>query len=238
MLERTDNFVTRMALQLKGLPFKTVWLEYPDIGPTMKKIGAEATSKWEDGSPWYTLPVIHDSTTNKVVADSWKIALYLEDTYADKPTLFPFGVRAPVEFFEAYFTETTIKPGMRIFMSETCYKLNPPSEAFFRRTREVIYKLKIEEFAPPGPERNAIWAAVKGGFDNFAPKYTSNGDGTLPFFYGETISYADIVVASYLLWIKIVLGPENPEWKEMELWNAGRWVKLIELMKKYEIVDA
>ena len=90
-----------MALIHKGLPFKTEWIEYPDICPRMREMGAEPTGKWESGAPLYTLPVIKDDATGKVVSDSWKIALYIEDTYADKPTLFPFGVRAPVEFFES-----------------------------------------------------------------------------------------------------------------------------------------
>jgi len=231
-------FKARMALLFKELPFKTEWVEYPDIGPRMKELGAEATAKWEDGSPRWTLPVIKDNATGKVVADSWKIAMYLDDTYPDKPTLFPFGVRAPVDFFQAYFFDTTILPGLSIFLSESCFKLNAPSEKFFRRTREADFKLKMEEFAPPGPKRDAIWTTVKAGFDTFAAKYASNGDGALPYFYGDKISYADLVVASFLLWIKIVLGSGNPEWKKMEGWNDGRWVKLIELTKKYHSVDA
>jgi len=222
----------------KGLPFKTEWIEYPNIGPRMKELGAEATDKWDDGSPLWTLPVIKDDATGRTVADSLKIAMYLDDTYPDKPTLFPFGVRAPIHFFQTYFVKTAIFPGMPIFLSESCFKLNPPSEEFFRRTREADFKLKMEEFAPPGPKRNEVWAAVKAGFDTVAVKYTSNGDGTLPYFYGDQISYADLVVVSYLLYIKTILGPDNPEWKEMEDWNEGRWMKLFELTKKYQVIDA
>ncbi len=227
-----------MALLFKGLPFKTEWIEYPDIGPRMKELGAEATSEREDGSPRWTLPVIKDDANGRIVADSMKIAMYLDDTYPNKPTLFPFGVRAPIHFFEAYFVNTTIVPGKPIFVSASCFKLNPTSEEFFRRAREANFGLKLEELAPPGPKRNAIWATVKAGFDTFAAKYASNGEGALPYFYGDKISYADLVVVSYLLYIKTVLGPENPEWKEMEGWNEGRWRKLFELTKKYQVVDA
>jgi len=228
----------RMALNFKGLPFKTEWVEYPDIGPRMKELGAEATDKWDDGSPLWTLPVIKDDATGKVIADSWKIAMYLEDTYPHEPTLFPFGVRAPVHFLQAYFSNIAILPGYKIFCSETRGRLNPRSEEFFRRTREADFNMKMEELAPPGPKRDELWAAVKEGFDKFAPKYESNGDGTLPYFYGETVSYADLVVVSLLMWIKTVLGPEHPEWKEMEGWNGGRWVRLLELTKKYQVIVA
>jgi len=223
-----------MALLYKGLPFKTEWIEYPDIEQRMKELGAEATDEKKDGTPKWTLPVIKDDVTGKVIADSWKIAMYLEDTFPDKPTLFPFGVRAPVHFFEAYFVSTAIIPGRKIFSSETCAKLNSPSEEYFRRTREVQFNMKMEEIAPPGPKRDELWTAVKEGFDKIASKYESNGDGTLPYYYGETISYADLVVVSFLQYIKAVLGPDSSEWKKMEGWNDGRWVKLFELTKKYQ----
>jgi len=215
----------------------TEWVEYPDIGPRMKELGAEASDEWDDGTPKWTLPVIKDDATGKVIADSWKIAVYLEDTYAYKPTLFPFGIRAPVQFFQAYFANTIIPLGFKIFRPATCAMLNPSSEEFFRRTREADFNMKMEEVAPPGPKRDELWTSVKEGFDKFASKYESNGDGTLPFFYGETISYADLVVVSYLLYIKTTLGPENQEWKEMEGWNDGRWFKLLELTKKYRVID-
>ncbi|KLO12307.1 hypothetical protein SCHPADRAFT_905209 [Schizopora paradoxa] len=205
----------------------------------MKELGAEATEELGDGSPKWTLPVIHDSTTGAIIADSFKIASYLDDTYPDKPTLFPFGgIRAPILLFHTYFMQTAIAPGRPIFVSQAFFVLNPASKDYFRRTREAAFKMKIEEFAPAGPKREGIWAAFKEGLDNIASMYASNGDGTLPYFYGETISYADLIVVSHLLSIRTVLGPETPEWKVLEGWHGGRWKKLLELTKKYHEVDA
>ncbi|KLO12305.1 hypothetical protein SCHPADRAFT_921424 [Schizopora paradoxa] len=233
-----NTFKTRAALLFKGLQFKTEWIEYPDIAPRLQEMGVEATEKQEDGTPLYTLPVIKDDSTGQIVADSWKIAIYLDETYPDKPTLFPFGVRAPIHFFQAYFFNTAILPGRRIFVSSSFFKLNPASEGFFRRTREAEFGVKMEELAPPGPKRDEEWNAVKEGFSRVAAKYESNEKGSLPYFYGDKISYADLIVVAYLLYVRTVLGPESPEWKEVGTWDDGRWMELLELTKRCQVVDA
>ena len=53
-------------LHYKGLPFRTQWVEYPDIEPTLRLLDALPTSKNEDGSDYYTLPVIHDDSTGRL----------------------------------------------------------------------------------------------------------------------------------------------------------------------------
>lgn len=80
-----------LSLQLKGIPFKTEWVEYPDIEPLCKRIGALPTSKKTDGRDHYTLPTIFDPSTGRAISDSLPIALYLDQTYPDSPghSLFP-----------------------------------------------------------------------------------------------------------------------------------------------------
>ncbi|KAL0961286.1 hypothetical protein HGRIS_006246 [Hohenbuehelia grisea] len=43
----------RFALNYKGLPFKTVYVEFPDIEKVCKKIGAAPTSLKPNGDPLY-----------------------------------------------------------------------------------------------------------------------------------------------------------------------------------------
>src|SRR5207248_8241109 len=64
---------TRMALKHKGLEFESHPVAMSD----------KAAIAFSGGK---TVPVTKDSET--VVRDSWKIAEYLEDKYADRPTLF------------------------------------------------------------------------------------------------------------------------------------------------------
>lgn len=224
-------YLCRTALLFKGVPFKTEWIEYPDIEGKMKEIGAAATGSWKDGRPQWTLPVIKDDSTGKVVSDSLAIAVYLDETYPNLPTLLPFGASAPAAIYEDYFTSTAFSSVLLLLLAESNGKLNPASEAYFRRTREASYGQKIEEFAPPGPKREAAWAGFKAGLTTLSAKL-----GSKPFFFGETLSYADLELVSYLLWMKVVVGPENPEWKAVESWDGGKWAKLLALTEKYQVV--
>jgi hypothetical protein len=40
---------------------------------------------------------------------------------------------------------------------------------------------------------------------------------------GDTISCADVTIASWVLWIKRSFGVQSQEWKDIEEWNGGRW---------------
>ena len=52
------NEIRRFTLDYKGLQYKTVWTEYPDIAATCQSLNIPPTGKWPDGSPMYTLPAL------------------------------------------------------------------------------------------------------------------------------------------------------------------------------------
>jgi glutathione S-transferase len=56
-----------------------------------KLIGAEPTMIRKNGTPYYSLPVIQDPKTGKVISDSARIADYLDSTYPDTPKISPAG---------------------------------------------------------------------------------------------------------------------------------------------------
>jgi len=228
-----NTFKSRLAIAFKGLPFKAEWVEMSDIEAKMKDLGAEPTATKPDGSPKYTLPTIHDDATGKFISDSMKIAEYLEATYPEKPSLFPFGAHAPVYLFNEQLP-TIIPPSAPILTSGMLPKLNPPTVAFFRRTIEPIIGKKLEELTPHGEERVAQLAAVKEGFAKLAAIYSSNG-GDKPYFYGDVPSYADLILVAVLIWIRTALGPENTEWKSIEECDGGKWGNLLKLMEKYNV---
>ncbi|KAJ7483558.1 hypothetical protein FB451DRAFT_1234964 [Mycena latifolia] len=58
-----NTWKTRYALNFKGIPYKTSWVEYPDIEPLSREVGAAPTRNKPDGRPHYTLPMIHDPST-------------------------------------------------------------------------------------------------------------------------------------------------------------------------------
>ena len=84
----------RLTLNYKGLPFKTVWVEYPDIARVSKEVGFKPSGTWPDGSPMYTLLAIFDPNTSTALADSDAITRYLDATYPDTPRVIPEGTEA------------------------------------------------------------------------------------------------------------------------------------------------
>ncbi|KAH8115003.1 hypothetical protein DFH11DRAFT_1762205 [Phellopilus nigrolimitatus] len=228
-----NTLKTRVSLNYKAIPFKTEWVEYPDVEPVIKRFGGAPTSKKPDGRDLYTLPAIHDSETGKTITDSIEIAAYLDETYPSTPALIPSGTRGAIELFSSVF-EQALAPIFPIMLPASNAILNPTSEEYFRRTREESYKKKLEELAPPGPIRDEIWAKVKEGLEKIAGFYDKNGKDST-FFLGNTFTFADAIVVGYLAWVQIVLGPEGDEWKAVASWSGGRWGKLIELTKKWQV---
>ncbi|KDQ50490.1 hypothetical protein JAAARDRAFT_141856 [Jaapia argillacea MUCL 33604] len=171
-----NTWKTRYALGFKGLPFKTVWLEYPDIEAALKQVGAKPTTNKPDGTPLYTLPVIHDPNTKQVICDSFAIAEYLDATYPNGPLLFPKGTKALQASFESALTSTALSPLFPLLLPASGYVLNPSSAVYFRQTRESWYGKKLEEFCPDA-EKAAQWKKVEEGFSAVTSWVKLNGGG-------------------------------------------------------------
>ncbi|KAF8507359.1 hypothetical protein JB92DRAFT_2961196, partial [Gautieria morchelliformis] len=131
----SPNGSEQYALNYKGVPYKTVWIEYPEIEPTMRSIGAAPTKKNPDGSPWYTILVIVDSSRTAtsggptVVSDSFHIAEYLDETYSTPSTgpLFPPGTKALQQLFYDHFFKYVLLQSVPMALLEVIKHLNEGS---------------------------------------------------------------------------------------------------------------
>ncbi|RDX53698.1 hypothetical protein OH76DRAFT_1398810 [Lentinus brumalis] len=236
-----NTWKTRYSLNIKGLPYRTVWVEYPDIEALYKKLGVDAPSTGPTGAPYYCLPLIYDRNTKVHVSDSAAIARYLDKTYPDNPTLIPKETDALHAAFQRAFAAVFNMPKGSIswlMIPETYVRLNPASQGYFRRTREEWSGMAIEELAPRGSEkRQKHWEAVKGAFHEVAGWLQADGHEKLFFLGGETICYADIAIAAWVVWIRVTFGEDGAEWRDLLRWDGGRWGKLTEAFRKYELVD-
>ncbi|KAG1739981.1 hypothetical protein EDB19DRAFT_1895386 [Suillus lakei] len=228
-----NTWKTRYALNIKGVAYKTEWVEYPDIEALAKKIGAPPTGAKADGSPSYTLPIINDPNTGKVVSDSFLIAEYLDTTYPSGTTLFPPGTKPLMAALEAGVIGG-IGSILPYQLAISCYILNPSSEKYFRATREATYGKKIEEFSPAGTQRDADWAKAKEGLVAVNDWLSKNGGGK--FVMGNTVSYADGILGAWLTWIKITNGDSSAAWKDFASWHGGRWGTYITNLKPFATV--
>lgn len=81
---------SRLALSFKRVPFTTTWVEILDIPDVRKGLGCPAVRKLDDGSDFFTLPMLRDPASGVVIGDSFDIANYLEDRFPDSGgSLFP-----------------------------------------------------------------------------------------------------------------------------------------------------
>ncbi|KAJ7082522.1 hypothetical protein C8R43DRAFT_337479 [Mycena crocata] len=220
----------RYSLNFKGVPHKTVFLEYLEIEPLCKEIGAEPTN---ETSPHYTLPAIYDPSTDRAISGSIEIARYLDTAYPELPRLLPTGTTAlHYAFTDVY--EATLDPFYTYALPATLPILNQASQPYFRRTREQLFGgQRLEDVTPTGEKHVVMWKKVREGLDKVDGWISKNGAGT-KYFMGDTICYADITVAGFLRWARVVL--EKEKWEEICGWNNGRWGNLMSDLEKYNVV--
>jgi len=220
------------VLNFKKLPYKTVWVEYPDIEPEMKKIGAKPTSTRLDGTPRYTVPVIHDPNTSVVLSDSYGIAEYLERAYPDSPKVFPPGTEGLQAAFSVAF-KIVLQKGVPDLIRKVVFnKLNPASQEYFRTTREKSFGKTIESLDEDAEKQ---WEEARAAWTKAAGWYEKNGTGI--FIHGDRLSYGDFITAAWFGWYGNMTDRESEEWKIMLSWDGGRWARLMEAVKPYETLD-
>ncbi|KAI8990692.1 hypothetical protein BD414DRAFT_484497 [Trametes punicea] len=222
-----NTLKTRFTLNVKGLPYKTVWVEYPDIARTCQELGVGPTGTWPDGEPQYTLPMIYDPSTKVAIAESAAIARYLDATYPDTPRVFPEGTEA---FQEAtiFALGAVMQTIGHLVMPVVLQRLNDASKAHFKQRREMVFGGHIEEWSPPGSAvRAEQWRQLQTGFGRIA-QWLAAGGKERKFFMGDYITFADITLAARLMWMKRILGEESEEWRDVEKWDGGRWARLVE----------
>jgi glutathione S-transferase len=162
------------------------------------------------------------------VSDSARIADYLDAAYPDTPKLSPAGTHALQKSFCVAYDHVT-----RLLLYYIVYAvvgiLRPRSEEYFTRTREASFGKKLEDVAPTGAAHDAAWKELEDGFGR-VKGWIGDGD----FVMGDTVSFADFVIAGELQWCLKAWGEEDKKWKDLMAWHDGRWAKLFNDLKKYE----
>ncbi|KAK0433097.1 hypothetical protein EV421DRAFT_2023668 [Armillaria borealis] len=227
-----NTWKARYALNFKGIPYRTEWVEYPDIEGLYKAFGMPASATKEDRvTPYYTLPLLRDSSTGAIISESAAIVEYLDATYPDTPRVIPPGTRALHAAFIAAF-ESQMKAIGPFCEPAVNAILSPRSEAFFRKTREESSRVTIEDMILHGEHRSSQLAVVKDDLGK-VDKWMTKGH---TFVMGETPTFADFTMSAWLFFLRICLGEDSPEWKELSSWHDGRWGKLVKNFEKYEAV--
>jgi glutathione S-transferase len=218
---------TRYALNFKGVSYRTEWVELPDVTDVRKKLGAEPNRKHRDGSDFYTLPVIQDHSTGRIVGDTFEIALYLDEAYPNAPRLIPAGTVGVYAAFniqvDAVFTNHTV-------LCMDCMPFNP---ATADKTKATFAwragKASWDEMLPSEEARSGVLTSFEAALGGLVKCYRRLDEG--PFLEGAKPTYADLIVGGWLAMMKRCLRSE--EWKQLEAWHGGLWGNIDKALEKY-----
>ncbi|ESK81604.1 hypothetical protein Moror_11123 [Moniliophthora roreri MCA 2997] len=134
-------------------------------------------------------------------------------------------------FYDA-FEDHRLHNQLRFVMPKTLIILNPPSYEFFKETREKRFRsITMDDFYPKGQEKEELWKDNWAVIDSWLKK-NPTGD----FVFGETITWADFVLAEWVIWYRILFGVDSEEWKDIASWHDGRLDKLLKKLSQYETV--
>ncbi len=170
------------ALAHKGLPYERVPTPFTAVASV-------------EGGACKTVPVIRDG--ERIVGDSFDIALYLEETYPGQPTLFGGeGGKAAARFVERW-SQTVVHGylGAAVLM-DMHDRLAPADKEHFRRTREARFGKRIED-VPEGREERL--GAFRASLEPLRSMLTYQ-----PFIGGESPLFADYIVAGAFQWVRVV----------------------------------
>ncbi|MDX8526926.1 glutathione S-transferase family protein [Mesorhizobium sp. MSK_1335] len=172
---------TKMALAHKGLSATKVptrFLEVPEV----------------EGGVSKTVPVIRDG--ERVVTDSFAIALYLDEAYPERPTLFGGeGGKATARFIERW-SQFTIHPYVAtVALTDLHDMQDGTNAAYFRESREQSYGKRLEDVVAG---RDAGLASFRASLKPLRSMLTYQ-----PFIGGETPLFADYIVFGALQWARI-----------------------------------
>ncbi|KAG4431911.1 hypothetical protein IFR05_012610 [Cadophora sp. M221] len=244
----------RLALSLKGIPFKTTWVDILDISDIRKSLNCPATRKFDDGSDFYTLPMLKDNASGRVIGDSFDIANYLEEMYPDLGgRLFPpnstgtgmdyESLHKDVEFVapltsnEGSKNQAYARFNMHVDATFTAYVILVAQYLPFNPdTAESIRALFVkrahqgswEDLSIKGDAREQLTVAFKSALTSLAQLFRVHDTG--PYLEGNQANYADLIVGGWLNMLSITM-PEG-EWDDFRTWHGGVFARLHDALQK------
>lgn len=184
---------TVMALAHKGLTYERSAVPFTEIPNIENGIGK-------------TVPVLRDG--EHVVSDSFEIALYLDEAYPDRPTLFGGeGGVALSRFVEAWSATQVSATIFGALLLDIHAMLEPADQDYFRKSREARLGKSLEEVVSASPDK------VSGLANRLDPLRLMLK--RQPFIGGQQPLFVDYIVFGTFQWARIcsptrLLQPDDP----------------------------
>ncbi|KAK4551412.1 hypothetical protein LTR86_011178 [Recurvomyces mirabilis] len=234
---------TRLALNFKGLPYKTQWVQMPDISRVREELGIPANRTLPDGTPYHTLPAMNDN------------ALHLDSAHPDTPRLFRPDTHGLTAAFNAYVDG--------IFTKHVGLSTKMPFDAAVEEEVMAIFAKragveKLDDVQPSEEERKSLLSSFQSGLGELAKAYQHTG-GTTDWIWrpngtdqaqrqrppagrkgteiqldGDEFVYADFIVGA---WLKMMEGSiPDSEWQLVREWHGGIWGRLVDALEPLTVM--
>jgi glutathione S-transferase len=161
------------------------------------------------------VPVIENG--GRVIADSWMIANYLEDTYPDRPSLFGGSAgRAAARFINSW-ADLVQNRGISTFVAlDVVRHLDPRDQEYFRRSRAERFGMTLEQLCA---NRDARIGSFRQTLEPLRMTLAAQ-----PFLGGAAPIYPDYIVFGGFQWARtisyyVLLEADDPiaAWRERML---------------------
>lgn len=162
-----------------------------------------------------TVPALRDGAVG--LTESWTIACYLEDHYADRPSLFGGDVgRAEARFINHWVDSTLHTTMIRPVVLDIHDHLEPIDQSYFRETREKRFGDTLENIQS---QRDQVRPALNRAFRPLNALLKEQ-----EFICGDAPAYGDYIVFGAFQWARSIspYAMVNPDdaihpWRERML---------------------
>nr|POE56334.1 glutathione s-transferase-like protein usts [Quercus suber] len=182
---------TRLALNYKAIPYTTEWLEYPQLGPVLQSHNVPPNSASTNPNATYSSPCIR-LPNGEFVMDSLAIAHAL-DALQPEPSLFADAPSVDHAQGIADKIRVALSPIWTPRVPEML--LNPVSAEYFSRTRAQRLGMSLTELAQRTGDGGEAWNAAEPALAELQALLRESAAG--PFVMGETVSFADFILAGF-----------------------------------------
>lgn len=169
---------SRMALAHKGLDFESVPWRFTETD----RLAFAGHDK---------VPVLLDG--ERVLADSWAIAQYLDDAYPDAPSLL-HGRPASYRFIMAWTDAVVSASVVKLIVTDIPPLLDDTARAYFIENREKRFGMKLEQVTAG---REARLPAFRASLQPLRMTVSAQ-----PFLGGDGPDYADYTVFGTFMWAR------------------------------------
>lgn len=154
----------------EGTDFQVRPVRFADVGLVRQLSGQQLTPLLGDG--------------DKIVHETWNIAVHLEERFPDRPSLFGDATGRGMARLINSWTDLALLPAFRpLLLADFPAVLDAGDRAYFRQSREQAFGCTLEAYSADRPAKLAALAAVLTPLE-FTLKQQ-------PFLAGSAPAYAD-----------------------------------------------